>query len=154
MTISQSEGVETVRVGLFGVAIVLLLPLGPAGSVVFLLLSKYAEVIVQALEAFLPVPAVMFEPVIGGLEGGCLEAAGTPLGLAPAGDEPGSLQDLEMLGDGGKGHLERGSDLADRGLTGGKALEDGTPRWVRQGGEGGANGVGRKCARHGYLTTW
>ena len=38
--------------------------------------------------------------------------------------------------------------------TGGKALEDSAPRWVRQGGEGGADGVGRKCARHGYLTTW
>src|SRR3989304_3795394 len=128
MTISRSEGVVTVRVGLWGVAIVVLLPLRPAGFVVHFLLLQFAQVIVQAFETLLPVAAIVFDPLVGLFQRARLQAAGTPLRLAAAGDEPGALQYLEVLGDSGEGHLEGRGELGNGGFTAGKAGQDGPAR--------------------------
>src|SRR3970282_1378219 len=98
---------------------------GLAGRVMFLLLFlQLAQIVVQAVVALFPEAPVVFEPVAGRLKGGEFEPAGAPLRLAPAGDEAGPLEHLEVLGHGGQGHLERGSEFRHRRLPIREAEED------------------------------
>ena len=64
-----------------------------------------------------------------------LELAGTPLGMAGAGDEAGMLEDFQVLGDCGESHLERGGEVGDGGFAAGEAGEDGAARGIGEGGE-------------------
>ena len=60
---------------------------------------QLVQVVVQAVEALFPEAAVVLQPLGGVLERARLEPAGAPLGLAPALDQAGALEDLEVLGD-------------------------------------------------------
>src|SRR5215469_1321438 len=135
----------------------------PAGAVALLLLAamglllrgrllrlQFFQVLVQAVQALLPVAAVLLHPVGHVFQGRCLQAAGAPLGVTAAADEPGLLQHLQVLGDGGLADLEGRGELGHRGLPRGEPRQDGPAGRIRQGGEGGAQLVGG----HGYYTKW
>ena len=84
-----------------------------------------------------PELAIAFKVLGDVFEGLGLEAAGTPLGVAGAGDEAGVLKDFQVLGDCGESHLERGGEVGDGGFAAGEAGEDGAARGIGEGGEGG-----------------
>src|SRR6266542_5095561 len=74
----------------------------------FLLLDlKFAEAVLQAVDALFPEPAVLLHPVGDVPQRRRLEPAGPPLRATAACDQAGSLQHLEVLGHGGGRHLER-----------------------------------------------
>src|SRR5438874_330924 len=103
----------------------------------------YLQIILQAVEAFLPQPAIALEPGADVLEGVRLDAAGPPLRLAASRDEAGTLQHLEVLGDGGEAHLEGLGQLGHRGLAQRQPREDGPTRGIGEGCEGGTEAVDR-----------
>src|SRR5256885_11683163 len=76
---------------------------------------QYLQIILQPIEAFLPQPAVALEPIVDLLDGVRLDAAGPPLRLAASRHEAGTLQHLEVLGDGGGGPLQRPGPVPHRG---------------------------------------
>src|SRR5262245_12205171 len=82
---------------------------------------------VEALVALLPVQPKVLQPRGDLLQGLWREPARAALLVATAGDEPGPLQDLEVLGDGGLAHLERGRQFGDRRVAGRQAGEDRAP---------------------------
>src|SRR5947208_8374778 len=67
----------------------------------FLQSLQFAEICVEALEAFLPVAAIALGPVGHLLERSGPQPAGPRLSLAAANDESGTLQHLQVLRDGG-----------------------------------------------------
>src|SRR5512133_1706356 len=71
-----------------------------AGSAIGRLVPGRPQACLQALEAGLPEPAVVLQPVHGVPERRRLEPRGPQLGGAAPGDQPGPLQHLEVLGDG------------------------------------------------------
>src|SRR3990172_915993 len=115
-----------VAVVLFGSLPVLLL----AASMLLLLRLHFPQVVVQAIEPGFPMPAVTFHPIGHVAEGLGLEPAGSPLGIAAPGDQPGPLEHLEVLRDGGETHRERLRQLGDRGLAPGEARQNRAPRGV------------------------
>src|SRR5882724_1304902 len=88
---------------------------------------QLSEVALQLVEALLPVAAVVFDPVGDVFQRIGLQPARTPLRLAAALDEPGALEHLQVLGDGGQAHVEGLGDLHHRGLARGEAREDRSP---------------------------
>src|ERR1700682_6129743 len=78
----------------------------------FLLRLQFVQIVVQAIQALLPMAAVIRNPIGDLLERCRLQTAGAPLGLAPARNQAGTLQHLEMLGNPGKTHLERCGQLS------------------------------------------
>jgi hypothetical protein len=98
---------------------------------------------VEALVVGFPDAAVLFEPLRSICEGLSFEAARAALGVAAARDEAGALEDFEVLGDGGLGHLERLDQLVDGGIAGGEACEDGAASGIGEGGESGVESIGR-----------
>jgi hypothetical protein len=100
------------------------------------------EITLQPVETLIPEGAIALEPIAGILEAAWSDAARAPLRLAAALDEPGALENLEVLGDGRPAHLEGLGKLADRGLAERKASEDRAPRRVGKGCESGAQAVG------------
>src|SRR6266704_2818981 len=113
-------------------------------SAMFLLLRlQPAQIGVETIEALVPEAAIVLEPLGDVLERGAFETAGPPLRRAAARDQPGALQHLEMLGDGGTAHRERLGELADRALALGQPGEDGAPRRVGECRERGAEAIGR-----------
>src|SRR5882672_398208 len=109
-----------------------------ARPIAFLLFLEGAEVMVEAVEALIPEPPVMFHPIGHLAEGAGAEAAGAPLGPAEAGDEPCAVQHLQVLRHGREAHLERPGDFEDRGLARGQARQDRAPGRVGEGRERGA----------------
>ncbi len=109
----------------------------------FLLRLQLAQIVVQAIQALLPEAAIMLEPPSGILERARFEPARAPLRLAPARDQTGALEYLEMLGDGRKAHLERLGQLRHRRLARGEAGENRAPGGIGERGEGSAELVGR-----------
>src|SRR5215218_10170112 len=65
--------------------------------ILLLLLLKFLEVFVQAVETLVPEPAVMLHPLGHALERLPAQPARPPLRLPPALDQPGPLQHLQML---------------------------------------------------------
>jgi hypothetical protein len=57
------------------------------------------------------------------------------LRLAPALNQAGALQHLQMLGDRRHAHLEGLGQLGYGAFTGGEPGENRTPRWICEGGE-------------------
>src|SRR6266516_2968804 len=122
MTISRSEGVVTVS---------LLLPLSP----IALPLSSTLELLqvpVQPVVALFPEPAIPLDPLRDIPERTSLEPGGPPLPLPAPGDQPGPLEDLQVLGDRRQAHLERRRQLGHRGLPSREPREDRPPRGIRQ----------------------
>ena len=77
------------------------------------------------------------------------EPGGPALPVATARDEPGPLEDLQVLRDGGLAHRERGRQLGDRCLSRRQPGEDRPPRRVRERGERPVQLVG--CHRGWHL---
>src|SRR5579864_3267673 len=121
----------------------------------FLLLQlQFVQILVQAVQTLLPDGTIAFHPVGYVFERLGLDPARAPLRLAPARDESGALQDLEVLGDGGQGHGEGLGQLGDRALPLGQTREDRPPRGIGEGGKGGAQAVRRHIIPFGYITKW
>src|SRR5437016_3090120 len=113
-------------------------------AILMLLLLQLAEVFVESLEALLPVPSVVPDPVGHVTKRLRLEPTRSPLGLPTLLDQPGSLKDPEVLRDGRQAEvIERGSELSHRRLTLGQAGEDGPPCRICQGGKREAQGIGQ-----------
>jgi hypothetical protein len=68
---------------------------------------QFLQVDLEPVEALLPKPTIIFEPVVDALESLNLQPARPPLRLAPARDKSGPLQYLEMFLDGREAHLAR-----------------------------------------------
>src|SRR5665213_252292 len=99
------------------------------------------QVLVEAVEALLPEPAVVVEPVEGALQLPGFQPRRTPLRIAAAGDEAGLLQNFEVLRNRRLADLEGFGKLFDRGLAGSEAGQDRAPGGVGESGKGGAEGV-------------
>src|SRR3954454_13501496 len=112
-------------------------------SALLLLRLEFDEIIVEAIETLVPELAIAIEPVVHLLEGAGLDPARPPLRLAAARDKTGALQHLEMLGDGGKAHGERLGELRHRRFARHEPRENGPPRRIGEGREGGAEAVRR-----------
>src|SRR5262245_46835583 len=63
---------------------------------------KILQIVVEAVETFVPEAAVVLDPVGGGLEGAGLEPARPPLGLAAASDQAGAFEHFEVFGNAGQ----------------------------------------------------
>src|SRR5260221_7225124 len=97
---------------------------------------KGSEEVVELVEAALPEPALLRQPVVGDVEGGGYELVGPhPPGLRRR-DQARSFQDRQVLAERRQGHGERFGQLRRRRRTRGQALDDGTAG----GGGGGAGG--------------
>jgi hypothetical protein len=97
---------------------------------VLLLWSEGLQVVIELIEVGFPEPAVLIEPFAGIFECRCGEPAWTPLCVAVAHNQSGVLEHLQVLGDGGEGHVERFSEFRYRGLAPGEPGQDGTPGWI------------------------
>src|SRR5262249_38825880 len=86
-------------------------------------------------------PAVLLEPVDGGLQRCRVEPARTPLGVASRRDEAGVLEDAQVLRHGAHRHLERFRELGDAGIALCEPGEDGSSGGVGESGKGGAERV-------------
>src|SRR5262245_43952581 len=95
------------------------------------------------IEALFPEPTITLQPVGGVLERTGFELARSPLRLAPARDQTGALQHLEVLGNGGKAHGKGLGQLYDRGRALGEARQDCAPGGIGKGREGGTELIGR-----------
>src|SRR6267142_527747 len=124
--ISRSPRATTFRFPMLFMAVS---PLALATSAL-LLRFELVEQGIQALEVALPAPAIVLQPPGRLRERPGLEAARPSLGVAPARDQPGPLEHLEVLGDRRLADLERGGQLRHRGLAGGQAGEDRPPRRI------------------------
>src|SRR5262245_21976292 len=139
---TRLRGASKTRVTSSALSPIWVAALGFAFAAILLLLRlQFAQVIVQAIETLLPESAVTFQPVVHLLERTRLDAAGPPLRLAPAQDQAGALQHLEMLGDGGKAHVEGFGEFRHRGFAGRKPRQNGPARRIGQGREGGAEAI-------------
>src|SRR5688572_1188200 len=123
MAISRSDGSVREKVGsLLASTLALLLRL----------CLHLEEIVLEPIEAVLPQAAVVLEPVVRVPERAWLEAARAPLCGAPARDETGALQHLEMLGDGGEADVEGLRQLRHRRLPQRQPRQDRPPGRVGQ----------------------
>ena len=91
------------------------------------------EVLLEAVERVLPEAFVEGEPVLCCLEAVGVEADDTGGAATIAADERGTLEDVEVLGDGGEGDGVGLGDLADGLLAAGDVAEDGAAGLVGEG---------------------
>src|SRR6185437_15025714 len=103
---------------------------------------QFAQVFFEAVETLFPEAAIAFEPFVDALQRLWFQLAGAPLRIAAPADEPRLLQNLEVLGDGGRAYLERFGQFLHRGLTQCQPREDRAPRGVGEGREGGVQAIG------------
>src|ERR1700704_271094 len=94
-------------------------------AILFLLFLYVAQIVIQPIEALRPEPLVVSQPIGDVLERPGSDPAGPPLCLAPACNQTGMFQHLEVPGDGGQAHRKGSSELRHSGLPGGQAREDG-----------------------------
>src|SRR5262245_12312597 len=90
---------------------------------------------IEAVEALLPEPAELVEPVRDPFQPRGFQTAWPELGRAPARDDAGLLQHLEVLGDGGLAEIERLAQLRHRRLAPRQAGDNRAPGRVRERGE-------------------
>jgi hypothetical protein len=90
----------------------------------------------------LPPPklTVSFEPFVGFGKRRGYKAARPALSVAAAGDQPGALQNPQMLGDGGLAHAERPGELRDGSLAGSETGKNGAASGIGKSSEGGVQG--------------
>src|SRR5271155_3493563 len=117
---------------------------GPAAellfdSATFLLLGLLlGKVVVQAVETLLPSHTIFLNPIGDLFERSCLDAAGTPLRRATAGDKPRGFKHFEVPRDGGHTHFKRLGKLRDGRLAGHQVRKDGAASGISKGGESGS----------------
>lgn len=101
----------------------------------------FIEQRVQPLEPTFPEFSVTLQPC-GRLSHRLgFKAAGTALRVTPAGNQAGTLQHAQMLGDGRLRHFEGRSQLRHRSFPERKTRQDGATRGIRQSREGGIQPV-------------
>src|SRR5947209_7676623 len=91
------------------------------------------QVDLEAVEALVPQIAIMLEPVVDALEGDRLDAARPPLRLAPARDQAGAFQHLEMLRYRRQAHRKGLGEFRHRGFPKREPRQDGPARRVGKG---------------------
>src|SRR5262245_34029882 len=106
-------------------------------SIDLLLPFHFLDDLVQAVEARVPELAVPFEPCRLLLQPSRAEPAGRHAPDLPRDDEPGLLQDADVLLHAREGHVELPGEVRDRGLGAAALLEDPASRGVRKRGERG-----------------
>src|SRR5262249_18779193 len=99
------------------------------------------EVVIEPVETLLPETAVFFEPVVRFLERARIDAAGPHLGVAAARDQACTLEHFEMLGNGGKAHLERFGELEHRAFPECELRQNCAPCWIGECSESRAEAV-------------
>src|SRR4051812_15875436 len=92
------------------------------------------QALVEAIEALLPEGTVLLEPLGSLAEPVAVQARRPQLSRAPACDQSGPLEHLEVLGDRLNGDRERRSELVHRRLSVCEASEDRTTGRVRKSG--------------------
>jgi hypothetical protein len=102
-----------------------------------------AEEVVESLEPLLPVRSVLSDPFRGVSQRSGGEAARAPLRLPATLDQPGALEDAQVLADRRLAEVERGGQLGHRCLSLRQADKDRSPRRIGEGSEGEAQLVGR-----------
>jgi len=100
------------------------------------------EKTVDAVEPCLPQLAILLEPGVGVAQRRRHEPARPALRVAPARDQPGALEHLEVLRDRGLAHRERFRELHHRRLAPGEPREDRAARRIGERGEGGVESSG------------
>src|SRR5215813_10468358 len=106
-------------------------------SIDLLLLFQLLDNSVQLFEACVPELAVPLEPARLFLEAAGAELAGPHAPDLSRGDEPGLLQDTDVLLHAREGHVELHGKVRDRGLGTPKLLQNAAPGGVRERGERG-----------------
>src|SRR5450755_2446213 len=109
---TNSRGASTVRVmtmvGSPGAATALLL------SATFLPLGlQFLEIVVEPVQALVPQAAIVLQPTVNAAKRLGFDLAGPPLRLPAARDETSMLENLQMLGNRRKAHVERLGELGD-----------------------------------------
>src|SRR6266702_3003424 len=107
------------------------------------LAPQFLKVGTQLVETLLPVAPVVLDPVGDVPEWSRLEPAGPPLRLAPSRDQARAGKNFQVPGDGGKADVEGFCKLLNRSLSGREPGEDRAPGGVGEGGEDGAQAIGR-----------
>src|SRR3954470_21031867 len=102
-----------------------------------LLAFQFLDNLVQLVEACAPELAVPFDPCRLSLESARAELAGPHSPDLFRGDEPGSLQDADVLLHAREGHVELVGKLRDRSVCASELLQNAAPRRVRESGERG-----------------
>src|SRR5438552_3584264 len=96
---------------------------------------------IETIEALLPEPAVILEPIGGFLQWSGLKPARPPLLFAALGDHARLFEDLEMFRDRRQAHIERFCEFGDRGLAQGQPCQDRPPGGIGEGGKGGTETI-------------
>jgi hypothetical protein len=102
----------------------------------------FLQVVVEAVEALLPVPPVSTDPVGDIPERFRIQPAWPPLGLPSLLDEAGALEHLQVLRDRGQAHIEGSGELRNGRLAVGEAGEDRPSLRIGEGRERGAEMIG------------
>src|SRR5277367_5635216 len=79
----------------------------------------FLEILFEAIEAFVPKATVIGDPLVSLPQASRFQTAGTRLGITPACNQTGFLENLQMLRDGRHAHLERLRDFGHGRLPGG-----------------------------------
>jgi len=102
-----------------------------------LLEASLIQVAGEPIELVFPEAAIAGDPRVGLPHRARDQLTPTDATVAPAHDQPGPLEDLEVFGDGRQGHAKRPGQGAHRGLAAGQPAEHRAPRGIGKGGEGG-----------------
>src|SRR5215469_12798906 len=114
-----------------------------AAAILRVLGLQLAQIFVEPSKAFFPEAAVVLKPIGSVLERCRIELARPPLRPAATCNQAGSLQHLQVLGDGGEADVKGLGEFVNRGFPRGETSKDRTPGRVRQGSVGGAEAIGR-----------
>src|SRR5262245_12072777 len=118
--------------------VIVFYPLG-----LFRLGLQYLQVVVEPIEPLFPESAILLEPLVGFPKSAHIDSAGTHLRIPATRDESGALEDLQVLGNRRKAHVERLGELQHGRLAKCEPREDCPPRRVGEGCEGAAETIGR-----------
>ena len=101
----------------------------------------------ETVEAVGPLGVRAAEPVVNWKQAFELKSGGTALAVTDSADEAGTLQHLEVLGDGGLSQRGSSCEFDDAGLSGPEPLEDRATGGVGKGRESTAQGIGNSHNR-------
>jgi hypothetical protein len=93
----------------------------------------FGEIVAKPIEAAFPARAARGDPLPGPAQRYRLDVAGAHPPDLPRSHQAACLQDLEVLHDRGKGHVERLGEFANRRRAAAKAFDDVAAGGIRQG---------------------
>src|SRR5882724_1106952 len=129
---TRSRGASTVRVKTMVASPGATMPL-LFSATFFPFQLESLQIIIEAVEALVPEPAIVLKPGVDADECFRFDSARPPLRFAAAADEPGMLEHLEVLGHGRKAHIERLRQFADRRFAERQSRQDRAPSRVGEG---------------------